>query len=96
MIDGEIYVVEGFEGCVFAFRDDGTGRQTTHYIGVNQLGHVRRLGDGYTTGFMLTDGTAHPANPSQIERFTEHLRRCDYKWNKANKKVMRISTGELL
>lgn len=95
MIDGEIYVVIRNESCVFAFRDDGSGRQTTHYIGVTGRNEVKRYGDN-ACGLMYSYEGARLANDEQRERFKEFLERNDYYWNKENKKVIRISTGEVL
>ena len=36
------------------------------------------------------------ATDEEVERFKRLLKQEDYYWNKANKKVIRISTGELL
>lgn len=95
MIDGEIYTKIGDNRCTFAFRDIGFRAGLYHYIGVNNNDEVKRYGDGHSTGFM-GDGEARLANADEIARFKSLLKEADYYWNKANRKVIRISTGELL
>ena len=41
-------------------------------------------------------GEARLATDYEVARFKRLLKQKDYYWNKANKKVIRISTGELL
>ena len=41
-------------------------------------------------------GEARLATIEEVERFKRMLKMNDYHWNKANRKVIRISTGELL
>ena len=86
MIDGEIYTKINDNLCTFAFRDIGNTGMLYHYIGVNNADDVKRYGDRHSTGCMGC-GEA---------RFKRLLKQKDYYWNKANKKVIRISTGELL
>jgi hypothetical protein len=95
MIDGEIYTMIECTRVVFAYRDAGRLRVNPHYIGVNAYGEVKRYGDGYTIGDM-GEGATRLANADEIARFKRLLKESDYHWNKANKKVIRISTGELL
>ena len=95
MIDGEIYTKIDDNRCTFAFRDTGAIRTHYHYIGVNCMDEVKRYGDGHSTGRMGS-GEARLATDEEVERFKRLLKQNDYYWNKANKKVIRISTGELL
>lgn len=95
MIDGEIYTKIDDNRCTFAFRDIGDIRVHYHYIGVNCMDEVKRYGDGHSTGSM-GGGAARLATDEEVERFKRLLKQKDYYWNKANKKVIRISTGELL
>ena len=95
MIDGEIYTKTDDNLCTFAFRDTGATELLDHYIGVNNGDDVKRYGDGYSTGCM-GGGSARLATNEEVERFKRLLRLKDYYWNKANKKVIRISTGEIL
>ena len=94
MIDGEIYTKIDDNRCTFAFRDIGS-TELYHYIGVNRNDEVKRFGDRYSTGYMGS-GEARLATNEEFERFKRLLKREDYYWNKANKKVIRISTGELI
>lgn len=95
MIDGEIYTKVEDNLCTFAFRDVGVTGWLYHYIGVNNVDDVKRYGDMHSTGCMGS-GEARPATNEEVERFKRLLKQEDYYWNKANKKVIRISTGELL
>lgn len=95
MIDGEIYTMSRDTRVVFAYRYVARSSANTHYIGVNSYNEVRRYGDGLTCGEMGR-GDTRLANADEIARFTRFLEEADYHWNKANKKVIRISTGEIL
>lgn len=95
MIDGEIYTMCRDNKVVFAYRDIGRIWANTHYIGVNSLDEVKRYGDGHSTGRM-GEGDTRLANADEIARFKSFLEASDYHWNKSNKKVIRISTGEIL
>jgi hypothetical protein len=44
----------------------------------------------------MGEGATRLANADEIARFKRLLKESDYHWNKANKKVIRISTGELV
>ena len=95
MIDGEIYTKVEDNLCTFAFRDIGVTDGLYHYIGVNNANAVIRYGDRHSTGYMGS-GEVRLATNEEVERFKRLLKQEDYYWNKANKKVIRISTGELL
>ena len=95
MIDGEIYTKVEDNLCAFAFRDIGVTDGLYHYIGVNKANAVKRYGDRHSTGRMGS-GEARLATDEEVERFKRLLKQNDYYWNKANKKVIRISTGELI
>lgn len=95
MIDGEIYMDSNRPELVFAYRGE-TCDFTLHYICVTSSGNVRRYGDGTSFGQIILDGECTPANDEQKARFTRLLAENDYHWNKANKKVIQISTGEIL
>lgn len=95
MIDGEIYTKVEDNLCTFAFRDIGVTEGLYHYIGVNNANDVKRCGDRHSTGCMGS-GEVRLATNEEVERFKRLLKQEDYYWNKANKKVIRISTGELL
>lgn len=95
MIDGEIYTKIGDSLCTFAFRYVGVSDGLYHYIGVNSADEVKRYGDRCSTGYMGS-GEARLATNEEVERFKRLLKRKGYYWNKANKKVIRINTGELL
>ena len=95
MIDGEIYTKVEDNLCTFAFRDIGVTEGLYHYIGVNNANEVKRFGDRHSSGCMGYC-EARLATIDEVERFKRLLKMNDYHWNKANRKVIRISTGELL
>lgn len=95
MIDGEIYTLCRDNKVVFAYRDASLSSANTHYIGVNSFNEVKRHCDGHSVGAMGA-GDTRLANEDEIARFKRLLKEEDYYWNKANKKVIRISTGEIL
>ena len=95
MINGEIYVDSYNTDVVFAYRGE-LGGYTLHYICITSCNHVRRYGDGFSSGKLILNGSCTPANDEQKARFIRVLADNDYHWNKANKKVIRISTVELL
>ena len=95
MINGEIYVDSSNPDLVFAYRGE-SGCFTLHYICVTSSGDVRRYGDGTSFGQIVLDGSCTQANYEQKARFTRLLANNYYHWNIANKKVIRISTGEIL
>lgn len=95
MIDGEIYVDSENTDLIFAYRGE-SGNFTLHYICVTSYNVVKRYGDGTCFGQLILHGSCTPANDEQKARFTRLLSENDYHWNKDNKKVIRISTGEIL
>lgn len=92
MIDGEIYSVEGYPKCVFAYCKRG-GFYTSYYIGVHSGGtiDISRSDRIYA---MHGNRRAILANETQRERFRSILERSGYKWNKANKLI--IKNGEII
>lgn len=87
MIDGEIYSVEGYPNCVFAYCKRG-GFSTSFYIGVysnDTIGISRR------NFIFAMHGNRQTvlANETQRERFRSILERSGYKWNKANKLIIK-------
>lgn len=95
MIDGEIYVDSANPDVVFAYRG-ASYEYTLHYICVTSYNEVKRYGDRTCVGQIIVHGECIPANDEQKARFKRLLAENDYHWNKANRKVIRISTGELL
>ena len=94
MIDGELYVFVDSPKCVFAYKSESEGT-IYHYACVNSGDQVRISGIGWASG-TLTNMSTRIANDEERSRFYEYLHESGYHYNKANKKVIRISTGELL
>ena len=94
MIDGELYILEHNPRCVFAYKScDDT--HIYHYACVNASNEVKIPGIGMSTG-RLSKGGTRLADDSERERFYIRLHSDGYHYNIANKKVIRISTGELI
>lgn len=92
MIDGEIYEVASNSRCVFAYCERGSCT-TSFYIGVDSRDgvHVSR------TDFiwcMSCDDASRIASPEALSRFNTILQKEGYKWNKANKLI--IKNGEII
>lgn len=92
MIDGEIYSVEGYPNCVFAYCERG-GFSTAFYIGVHSSGTIG-ISERYCIRGMHGNSRAVLANETQRERFRSILERSGYKWNQANKLI--IKNGEII
>lgn len=96
MIDDEIYVRNGSRKAIFAYRE--TSQRTlalTHYAAVVNGSNVFVCGVDGITGF-ICGGTVRAATLEEVDLFETKLNENGYHYNKDNKKVIRISTGELL
>lgn len=94
MIEGELYVLKDSPKCVFAYKTE-SGGTFYHYACVNRCDEVRIPGIGTATG-TLNGQPTRIANDEECSRFYEYLHEAGYHYNKANKKVIRINTGEIL
>lgn len=94
MIDGDLYVLENSPRCVFAYKRE-SGGSIYHYACVNRSGQVRIPGIGSTTGTLFIQST-RIANDEERSRFYRYLHESGYHYNMANRKVIRISTGEIV
>ena len=91
MIDGEIYALDSTPRCVFAYCSRGSCR-TSFYIGVcSYQDRVEVSGRGRIAG-MSGDSPSHLARGQELERFHRVLKENGYKWNKANKVVIKNET----
>ncbi len=97
MIDGEIYTVGHDPYMVFAYCERGTCK-TSFYICVYRIGRNDKVAVSNCSCIRGASGdsSSHLATEQERERFHRVLKENGYKWNQANKKVIRISTGELL
>lgn len=96
MIDGEIYVRNGSRNAIFAYRE--TSQRTvslTHYAAVLNGSDVFVCGVDGSIGFIFC-GTVRAATLEEVDLFTNKLHEIGFHYNKSNKKVIRISTGELI
>lgn len=102
MIDGEIYARIIYEAmpiisdAIFAYRCDAgyTGRNITHYACV--VGSNVYVKNYNGSCGVLRNGPTRIATAQEIEKFVDTMRNHGFHYNKANKKVIRISTGEIL
>ena len=94
MIEGELYVLVDSPKCVFAFKGK-SGRTIYHYACVNSSDEVKIPGTTFATG-TLNSSSTRIANDEERSRFYEYLHDYGYHYNMANKKVIRISTGDLV
>ena len=94
MIEGELYVLADSPRCVFAYKGESRGT-IYHYACVNCSDEVKIPGIGYATG-QLNSRSTRIADEEERSRFYEYLHESGYHYNIANKKVIRISTGEIV
>lgn len=96
MIDGEIYVRESSIKAIFAYRE-APQRITSlaHYAAVLNGSTVFVCGVDGSIGFICGE-TVRAATLEEIDLFETKLNENGYHYNKVNKKVIQISTGELL
>lgn len=94
MIEGELYVLKNSPNCVFAYKRQ-LGASIYHYACVNCHGEVKIPGIGRATGTLSRQQT-RIANDEERSRFYEYLHESGYHYNMANRKVINISTGELV
>ena len=91
MIDGEIYALDNSSRCVFAYCERGSCR-TSFYIGVCSCSdHVKVSHRGRIAG-MSANSPSHLATEQERERFHRVLKENGYKWNQANKVIIRNGT----
>lgn len=98
MIDGEIYTRTANGDAIFTYRYDadylGEDYNITHYACVMGSNVYVRNYDG-SLG-LICDGPTRIATEQEIDKFVDALREYGFHYNKANKKVININTGELL
>lgn len=87
MIDGEIYELTGNPRCVFAYCERGSCT-TSFYIGVDSRDGVHVSRAGFICG-MSGDSASRIATPEERLRFNTLLQGKGYKWNKANKVIIK-------
>lgn len=94
MIEGELYVLAECPKCAFAYNAKSE-RTIHHYACVNKYNEVKIPGIGLSFG-RLPEQSTRIANDEERSRFYEYLHESGYHYNIANKKVIRISTGEIV
>ena len=96
MTDGEIYVRDSSIKAIFAYREALQSTITlTNYAAVLNGSTVYICGVDGSTG-CISRNTVRAATLEEIDLFETKLNENGYHYNKDNKKVIRISTGELL
>lgn len=87
MIDGEIYELTNNQRSVFAYCERGSCT-TSFYIGVYSCDNVHVSRRGFIYG-MSGDSESRLASPEALSRFNTILQNKGYKWNKANKVIIK-------
>lgn len=92
MIDGEIYALDNAPRCIFAYCERG-GCRTSFYIGVCScsVDHVEVSHRSLIAG-MAANSPCHLATEQERERFHRVLKEKGYKWNQANKVIIKNGT----
>ena len=95
MIDGEIYVRIGYPTAIFAYRNNTElCSSLTHYACVmSDCVYIKGLNG--SSGIICT-GETKLAREDEIEVFVNQLYRRGFHYNKANRRVIKILTGELI
>lgn len=91
MIDGEIYALNNAPKCVFAYCERGSYR-TSFYIGVCSSSERVEVSRRSMIAAMLGDSPSHLATEQERERFHRVLKENGYKWNQANKVIIKNGT----
>ena len=87
MIDGEIYELTNSPRFVFAYCARGACT-TSFYIGIDSYDTVH-VSDIYCIYGMSGDSASRLASPEALFRFNTLLHEKGYKWNKANKVIIK-------
>ena len=91
MIDGEIYALDNASRCVFAYCERGNCL-TSFYIGVCSFSDHVEVSHRSRIAGMSGDSPSHLATEQERERFHRVLKENGYKWNQANKVIIRNGT----
>ena len=91
MIDGEIYALDNSPRCVFAYCDRGSCR-TSLYLGVCSCSDHVEVSSRSRIAGMAANSPSHLATEQERERFHRVLKENGYKWNQANKVIIRNGT----
>lgn len=91
MIDGEIYALDYASRCVFAYCDRGSCR-TSFYIGVCSCSDHVEVSSRSRIAGMSANSPSHLATEQERERFHRVLKENGYKWNQANKVIIKNGT----
>lgn len=92
MIDGELYMLDENNSCVFAYCERGRYK-TSFYIGVTSWNYVA-VSRASEIRTMATDKPCSPANRTAKERFNNLHAQKGYKWNAENKIIFK--DGEVI
>ena len=91
MIDGEIYALDNASRCVFAYCERGSCR-TSFYIGVCSYSDRVQVSYRGCIAGMSANSPSHLATEQERERFHRLLEENGYKWNQANKVIIKNGT----
>lgn len=93
MIDGEIYALDYDPKCVFAYCERGTCK-TSFYICVYRMHGEDKIAESRSCCIRGANGdlSSHLATEQERERFHRVLKENGYKWNQANKVIIKNGT----
>lgn len=93
MIDGEIYTLSNDSSVVFAYCERGTCK-TSFYICVYRIGRNDKIAVSSRSCIRGANGdsSSHLATEQERERFHRLLKENGYKWNQANKVIIKNKT----
>lgn len=96
MIYGEIYTRTGLSKAIFAYRksNESTPGSLTHYACVASSSIFIKGYNG--SSGRICRGDVRPAHEEEIELFVEKLNMHGFYYNKSNRRVINILTGELI
>lgn len=95
MIDGEIYIRTSPPIAIFAYRNNTElCSSLTHYACVmSDCVYIKGLNG---SSGRICRGDVRPAHEEEIEFFVEKLNRHGFYYNKSNRRVINILTGDLI
>jgi hypothetical protein len=90
MIDGEIYTLSNDSNIVLAYCERGTCK-TSFYICVYRIGREDKVAVSRSSCISGASGdsSSHLATEQERERFHSVLKENGYKWNQANKIIIK-------
>jgi hypothetical protein len=90
MIDGEIYALNNDSNVVFAYCERGTCKTSFYICCYHMFGEDKvAVSNSYCIRGAASDSSSHLATEQERERFHRVLKENGYKWNQANKIIIK-------